>query len=152
MITLLFRAKARFPKFSVHDLDIMRVALRKNHLNGITGYLLRDGNTYLQVVEGNEDDVQNLVDVISADSRIFGFHILCVQPISEREYPGWSMGYYDRPTTKGEYTPIDLMLMNDTSCKTVQPALEEMRHLGAQQFLKERSIQQKQPSAGTLGC
>ncbi len=65
----------------------------KNERLGVTGLLLYSGGTVIQTLEGAEDVVDGLVDVIAADARHTGVRVLDRRLADERAYPTWSMGF-----------------------------------------------------------
>ena len=134
MIRSFYKAKARFPMFSVHDLEIMRKALRNNERNGITGYLLREGSTYLNVIEGPKAAVYDLLDRIERDPRIYDFKILSSMRIEERQYPSWSMGYYEGGLPQDDTCPIKELIGGKAKHVRVEPAMARMRNLGLRQM------------------
>lgn len=111
----------------------MRSALRNNERDGITGFLLRDDNTYLNVVEGPQDKVEAMLARVAADSRAFGFEILAFTETQERQYPAWSMGYHEHHRPKPQPCPIQAFLSNPGT-QAVDTALAAMQSLGLRQI------------------
>ncbi|MEE4186739.1 MAG: phosphate-starvation-inducible PsiE family protein [Gammaproteobacteria bacterium] len=64
-----------------------------NSENGITGMLLYSNGTFLQVLEGNETEIDSLLATISTDPRHTDVRMLDRQPIEQRMYGDWSMGF-----------------------------------------------------------
>lgn len=145
MIRSFFKAQARFPIFSVSDLDIMRTAIRNNARDNITGYLLRDDNTYLNVVEGPQDKVEAMLTRVARDSRAFGFQILSFNTIQERHYPGWSMGYHEHENGQAKNCAINKFL-KAPEANAVEPVLAAMLSLGQRRIPKDLQSKQTQPS------
>ena len=50
-----------------------RLDLTNGDLNGITGLLLFDGSRYLQIIEGAEEAIDNLVERLRLDPRYSAF-------------------------------------------------------------------------------
>ncbi|MGB0682600.1 MAG: BLUF domain-containing protein [Magnetovibrionaceae bacterium] len=93
MYRLIYTSQAR-PDFSEDDLhDILSEARRNNIRRGITGVLLFDGTTFLQVLEGPEDFVLALADTINRDPRSAPISRLYSGQASERVLTSWSMAY-----------------------------------------------------------
>lgn len=63
-----------------------------NHFKDISGILLFDGETFLQVLEGPQDAVLPLFDKIAQDPRHTQVEALFQRGIVERDFDGWSMG------------------------------------------------------------
>ena len=55
--------------------------------------LLYDNATYMQVLEGSVEDVNDIYDSILKDSRNTGNVTLVKEEISQRDFPNWSMGF-----------------------------------------------------------
>lgn len=74
------------------DLDqIHQVSRSRNAAEGITGLLVFNGTHFLQVVEGSEKAVEDLVDRLRKDSRHSGFEIRDKRKIEKRSFPDWRM-------------------------------------------------------------
>lgn len=65
----------------------------KNHARGLTGMLLYSGGNIIQVLEGPEEMVDATFGTISADPRHRGVLPLLREPITDRAFPDWSMGF-----------------------------------------------------------
>lgn len=73
--------------------DILRTARDNNARLGITGMLLYGNKTFIQILEGEESVVEELVKTIKRDPRHTNFQILKKKPIEQHEYADWSMGF-----------------------------------------------------------
>lgn len=71
--------------------DIHRTARDLNALDGITGLLVFNGTRFLQVIEGSEAAVNDLVERLRRDPRHTGFEIRDERKIDRRSFPDWSM-------------------------------------------------------------
>ncbi len=82
--------------FSQSELvELLTQSREKNTKLGLTGMLLyKDGN-FMQVLEGEEAVVRELLITISKDERHRGIITLMEGSREEREFPDWSMGFYD---------------------------------------------------------
>lgn len=107
--------------------------MRNNERDNITGYLLRKNNTYLNVVEGAHDKVDEMLSRVARDSRAFGFQILSFTHMSERQYPAWSMGYDERNKAQLSQCPISAFLKQPRP-DGVEPVLKAMQTLGLRQI------------------
>lgn len=95
MIQLAYLSSAK-GLFSPDDIaSILVVSREKNARLGITGILLYRGGNILQILEGESENVLKLFAVIEADPRHFGVIRLYQKPIVERDFPEWTMGFYD---------------------------------------------------------
>jgi hypothetical protein len=62
-----------------------------NALDGITGLLMFDGTRFLQIVEGTEEAVDDLVERLRRDPRHSGFEIRDERMVGSRSFPDWNM-------------------------------------------------------------
>ena len=89
------------------DLEaIHRTAREQNALDGITGLLVFNGTHFLQIIEGAEDAIEDLVERLRKDPRHNGFEIRDRRKVEARSFPGWSMelvrvnaGYFEARDT-----------------------------------------------------
>lgn len=94
---LYLSAKAPDVNFSI-EIDILRTAHRKNAQYHITGALISNRAHFLQLIEGPEPAMKQLMENIRNDPR---HHILLETPLvpcSRRTFDGWDMGYGAVPT------------------------------------------------------
>jgi hypothetical protein len=73
--------------------DLLKAVREKNERLGVTGLLLYRDGVFLQVLEGERDTVEALYEKIEHDERhrnVLTFH---AEPISEREFGEWAMGF-----------------------------------------------------------
>ncbi len=78
------------------DLDfavqqIIGVAIRRNRSVGITGLLLTVQGSFVQVLEGNVDEVRTTYARISLDPRHRDLHIISQGPAAQRLFGEWNM-------------------------------------------------------------
>lgn len=73
--------------------DILRTARENNARLGITGMLLYGNKTFIQILEGEESVVNELVKSIKRDPRHTNFQIVKKKTIDRHEYADWSMGF-----------------------------------------------------------
>ncbi|MEO8752017.1 MAG: BLUF domain-containing protein [Casimicrobiaceae bacterium] len=71
-------------------LDECRV---KNAKVDVTGMLLYHGGTFFQVLEGDRGVVEPLFEMIGRDKRHNRITKIVVEPIEERAFGAWTMGY-----------------------------------------------------------
>jgi hypothetical protein len=86
-------ASAATKGFAASDLDaILRVAREHNAGAGITGMLLLVDPSFLQVLEGTNDHIDELFERIRTDRRHTRALLLLREPIEQRSFPDWTMG------------------------------------------------------------
>jgi hypothetical protein len=84
------------PDFNVGDIEsILATAVKHNKKHNITGVLTVLNDVFIQVLEGDPVKVEQLVVNIEKDRRNVGLIVLQSNPITQRLFPDWSMGYVD---------------------------------------------------------
>jgi hypothetical protein len=72
--------------------EIVSKARFSNQKNSVTGVLLFRGGIFLQLIEGEKKDVENLYRKIEKDPRHSNLIILFQQESQDRVFPNWDMG------------------------------------------------------------
>jgi len=72
---------------------ILEVARRNNEGRNVTGILLYEGGNFLQVLEGDRAAVDKTFECIASDPRHRRVNKIIDEPIIERTFACWSMGY-----------------------------------------------------------
>jgi len=94
MYHVVYTSSARRP-FSTSELSDLLVTSRTNNRpRGLTGMLLYKDGTFMQVLEGERQAVEERIAVIENDPRHHGI-IKLIQGEGERQFPDWSMGFRD---------------------------------------------------------
>ena len=73
--------------------DILVKSRKNNNEVGITGMLIYHNDTFLQVLEGNEEKIDTLMSKIKKDRRHTDCRIVSKKKIQQREYGEWNMGF-----------------------------------------------------------
>lgn len=95
LIQLIYCSVAR-RDFSSRNLStLLRVARQNNARDNITGMLLYAEHSFFQVLEGEEQQVAALFDTIRKDPRHHNLTVIIREPIPERSFGNWTMGYAD---------------------------------------------------------
>lgn len=89
--TLAYTSRARLDLTSGDLAAILKTARHLNALDDITGLLVFDGTRFLQIIEGSEDAIDNLVARLRADPRHSAFEIRDERLVEGRFFPDWSM-------------------------------------------------------------
>ena len=89
--TLTYTSLARLDLTASDLADIHATARRLNALDGVTGLLIFNGRRFLQVIEGAESAIDDLVARLRADDRHSAFEIRDERYVEERAFPDWSM-------------------------------------------------------------
>jgi hypothetical protein len=72
--------------------QILEVSRRNNRRDALTGYLVSDGNWFLQILEGDHETVMSALVRIRFDPRHSDVEIISTRQIRMRSFPQWSMG------------------------------------------------------------
>ena len=82
--------------FSNEEIVALLTRCRENNAKvGITGMLLYKEGNFMQVVEGAEKHVRELLEKITRDPRHHGLITLIEGRSAERQFPDWTMGFRD---------------------------------------------------------
>jgi hypothetical protein len=92
--SILYQSRARTGFPSPVDHDILEEAWRHNGAHGVTGYLLRTKTQYFQVLEGDSEVLEPLLDRIARDDRHDAVEVLQDAEIGQRRFGKWAMGYH----------------------------------------------------------
>jgi hypothetical protein len=94
--------------FSDEQLEsLVSEARNFNVAHDITGLLVFDGKSFLQILEGDKKIVEDLYDRISMDERHCNVNLRWSQHSAERSFSDWSMGCF---ALEGASVEKDLML------------------------------------------
>ncbi len=74
---------------------LLAVARQNNRSLDVTGMLVYQAGSFLQVLEGDRDTVLGLFEKIEKDPRHNDVRILLRAEIAAREFADWNMGFYD---------------------------------------------------------
>ncbi|KNY06913.1 BLUF domain-containing protein [Microbacterium sp. GCS4] len=73
--------------------QLLEECRRRNAEQDVTGMLLHRSGRFIQVLEGEPEVVRALAERIRNDSRHHDMRVLVEEPIGERRFPDWTMGY-----------------------------------------------------------
>ncbi len=104
---------AASPDLELADLEaILETAIRRNTDQKVTGILLFNGLNFLQVLEGEPQDVTAIYTAIIADQRHSGVVTILDEPADNRIFADWSMQLAVVPSTTGTL-PAGMTLTKD---------------------------------------
>ena len=89
--SLTYTSRAQLDLSDADLLEIHESARHFNILNGVTGLLIFDGGRFLQIVEGAEEAVDELVERLRRDRRHSAFEVSDERYVSQRSFPDWAM-------------------------------------------------------------
>ena len=82
------------PGLAAPELEQMLAESRvRNKAHGITGVLLFVEGAFLQILEGEKVDVDDLMGRIERDARHHDIKVFYEQEVDERAFASWSMAY-----------------------------------------------------------
>jgi hypothetical protein len=98
--------------------EILKLARRSNQLNDISGMLLFDRESFLQVIEGDAEVVTSLFRRIANDTRHRRLKLLQFGEVGQRMFEQWTMEFagesdsnrqvFLRHTAGSHFRPYDL--------------------------------------------
>ncbi|MEM7335697.1 MAG: BLUF domain-containing protein [Chloroflexota bacterium] len=74
-------------------MDLLTTSKKNNQARNISGLLLYFDGNFIQLLEGDRDEVQALYAKIAKDRRHSGVIKLIEKFADKREFPEWSMGF-----------------------------------------------------------
>lgn len=82
------------PEFREYEIaELLKQARSANAKRGLTGMLLYIGGSFFQVLEGEAENVDSVYAAISRDKRHMRVTLIIREPIAEREFTEWTMGF-----------------------------------------------------------
>ena len=97
---LIYNSKSNvvFGKEQLHALVQKAVTFNQKH--GITGYLYFDEINFLQYIEGQQDQIEDLMSRITNDYRHQIQQVIKFENVALRQFPTWSMHYLSEEELK----------------------------------------------------
>jgi len=93
MIKLIYISTA-IKDFSQEDCEsLLEQSREKNQRLNITGLLILKDRTFIQWLEGKEEDVNEVFETIKKDDRHFQVTQIAKESIEKRAFPEWHMGF-----------------------------------------------------------
>nr|WP_256474340.1 BLUF domain-containing protein [Lutimaribacter sp. EGI FJ00013] len=71
--------------------EILKVSRINNDRDAVTGALIYDNTTFLQWLEGGEEEIRQAFGRISRDPRHTEIKLMTVRKLEDRWFPDWSM-------------------------------------------------------------
>lgn len=91
MIRAMYLSRARHRMSSGELSDLLAGARIRNTAHDITGILVYDAGYFIQLVEGPESMVRQLLDNVRRDPRHDEYQLLAQAVADERLFDGWAM-------------------------------------------------------------
>ena len=80
--------------------ELLTVARKNNHARGVSGMLLYHGGSFIQVLEGDQAEVETIFAKIEQDPRHENASVLLKGDVEERTFEAWAMGYVPTKSKK----------------------------------------------------
>lgn len=111
MYQLTYRSKAT-PNLKTEDLNqILNEATDMNGIKNITGCLIHYNESFIQILEGKENDVLDIFEKIKQDARHYAVELLWENQYEGRSFSDWNMAFYQpNGNTHKEYLNNLLLL------------------------------------------
>lgn len=112
---------------SPYDLgQILEASRRNNAQLGVSGILLYESGSFLQVLEGDDDVVRSLFAKIARDARHDRISVVRERKIETREFGQWTMGFVSLDAQLRRDMPHSHSLRNNGSLIDSSSSLTEM--------------------------
>jgi hypothetical protein len=105
LLAVLYRSRAAEQMDRAATLQMLVAAREHNERTGISGLLIRRDDDFMQLVEGPEGPVTDLVARIARDTRHTHFTVLHQEPADHRRFAEWSMAFTDADTLDAALHP-----------------------------------------------
>ncbi|MEM1424818.1 MAG: BLUF domain-containing protein [Planctomycetota bacterium] len=126
---IVYRSTALGGPISDETLDAIRAtAVRNNEELGITGFLMCEGESFLQLIEGPEEAIEKTFLRIRGDRRHGSIEVLLDGPCETRSVPAWAMGVFESDCGGGV---VEEALRHPTLHADVRRALESVARRAA---------------------
>ena len=111
-------------------IEMLQSARAHNEAKNITGVLLHRQDSFLQIIEGEENAVRDLFEKISKDPRHQRVELLAGDVVEEREFSDWQMGFVELDGVDVSMLPgFSNFLNEDDDSRTVLRRLSQTRRL-----------------------
>jgi len=95
LIRLLYISRSVGPQTSTVTGSILKTSLTNNRINQITGILCQGVGFFIQVLEGERNNVNELFLKIANDRRHKNVELISFEEVTLRKYPKWLMAHID---------------------------------------------------------
>lgn len=107
-----------------HLTELLPAARHFNAAHGITGVLTFDGLHFAQLLEGPVQELLALMARIYQDRRHSEVNLLFFEPIAERQYRSWALGYvYDEALVEAVAGCLELKVVDNATARRLADSL-----------------------------
>ncbi len=115
----------------VEDLEnILETAKSINFQNDISGCLVYHNENFIQILEGEEENVLKIYDKIKEDGRHHSIKLLWDNQINTRSFQEWNMAFYLPSDQNGKLFVENILLLSDYSEKSTSSSLSFWAEIG----------------------
>ncbi|AHF00774.1 blue light sensor protein [Thiomicrospira aerophila AL3] len=93
MFELVYTSRASSMMTEIELEELRNEAIYFNSMQQITGLLLYNNGIFLQLLEGEQHDVESLYSRIKQDFRHYDVRQIYSRPIDQRSFSSWSMRF-----------------------------------------------------------
>lgn len=97
---------------------IVAQAAARNGIDGVTGLLYTQDDSFLQAIEGPEVSMQDLIERLEEDRRHSDIRILVDREVDAREFGDWTMIHRDRRESVDAFDDRMRVLLTGVSRQT----------------------------------
>jgi len=120
-----------FKSLTEKELEELLLDIRnRNKKQNVTGLLLYNDGSFIQVIEGEKETLNHLFEKISKDNRHENIVKLVEEPIEKRAFPDWSMGFEVLNYKQIDHIPGYSKFMNSENPEElIKESTREIMHL-----------------------
>lgn len=104
LISTVYVSSANKPFTQAELIELLRISRENNTKAGLTGMLLYHDGNFMQLLEGEPESVDALLNKLSLDPRHSGLMVLVRKPIEARSFGEWQMAFRNT----GELPPTEM--------------------------------------------
>ncbi|RYG45058.1 BLUF domain-containing protein [bacterium] len=93
LVQSIYVSAAKRPMTEDELTRLLAVCRANNRRDGITGILVYFEGSFMQVLEGPQEAVRRMMGVVRKDPRHCHITLLTEDPVEERSFPEWTMGF-----------------------------------------------------------
>ena len=116
---LLYRSAQTYELDSDSMIKLLLDARSNNQRLGITGLLIHRHGHFMQYLEGEQEQLRELYDVIARDPRHADIEVLQSGQQQARLFPRWKMAYADAPMLESGICPLSGVQSDLQAIKTL---------------------------------
>lgn len=118
-------AKSAFSEEAL--IELLQKSRTNNELFEITEMLLYKERTFMQIIEGSKNSIDNLYRNICGDPTHYNIHTLIDEPCEVRSFPDWQMAFINMSESTKEIPGFsDFMKWQDNHQRLEKPNPKEL--------------------------